>query len=230
VLDQGLDMTGVLDLRTLVVAAAMTGEHLRVIDDAHLVRICQHREQALHLAVRDGIVVKIEAHIGRLAGLHRHALDERIGLSGSASSLGASAEKASRTLRPSCPGQHRSAARPRHQASAWTLRSSKSVNRACAHDRARHHQIIRGLWRGTPIRHLVLSGAIATGPRRMVHPTAAGLVAPPGRALGVAPRLVRSKSGRDHSDCRQESELGSARTETNRAAAAGNSAHGRVRQ
>jgi len=38
------------------------------------------------------------------------------------------------------------------------------------------------------MRHVVLSGAIATGPRRMVHPTAAAfLVAPPGRALGVAP-------------------------------------------
>jgi hypothetical protein len=37
------------------------------------------------------------------------------------------------------------------------------------------------------MRHVVLSGAIATGPRRMVHPTApAGLIAPPGRALGVA--------------------------------------------
>ena len=70
------------------------------------------------------------------------------------------------------------------------------------------------------MRHVVLSGAIATGPRRMVHPTAAaGLVAPPGRALGgrAAPSvhsLVRSKSGRDHSGCRQEPELGSARTET----------------
>ena len=41
------------------------------------------------------------------------------------------------------------------------------------------------------MRHVVLSGAIATGPRRMVHPTAAaGLVAPPGRALGVAPRRL----------------------------------------
>jgi len=41
------------------------------------------------------------------------------------------------------------------------------------------------------MRHVVLSGAIATGPCRMVHPTAAaGLVAPPGRALGVAPRRL----------------------------------------
>ena len=41
------------------------------------------------------------------------------------------------------------------------------------------------------MRHVVLPGAIATGPRRMVHPTAAaGLVAPPGRALGGAPRRL----------------------------------------
>jgi hypothetical protein len=41
------------------------------------------------------------------------------------------------------------------------------------------------------MRHVVLSGAIATGSRRMVHPTApAGLIAPPGRALGVAPRRL----------------------------------------
>ena len=47
------------------------------------------------------------------------------------------------------------------------------------------------MWRGTLMRHVVLSGAIATGPRRMVHPTAAaGLVAPPGRALGVTPRRL----------------------------------------
>src|SRR5438445_445914 len=47
------------------------------------------------------------------------------------------------------------------------------------------------MWRGTLMRHVVLSGAIATGPRRMVHPaTAARLVAPPSRALGVAPRRL----------------------------------------
>jgi hypothetical protein len=41
------------------------------------------------------------------------------------------------------------------------------------------------------MRHVVLSGAITTGPRRMVHPTTpAGLIAPPGRALGVAPRRL----------------------------------------
>ena len=73
-------MGGILDLRPLVVAAAMADEHLRAIDDAHLVRIGQHGEQALHLGVWDGIVVEVEAHIGCFAGLHRHALDERIGV------------------------------------------------------------------------------------------------------------------------------------------------------
>jgi hypothetical protein len=73
-------MGGILDLRHLVVAAAMADEHLRAIDDAHLVRIGQHGEQALHLGVRYGIIVEVEAHIGGLAGLRRHALDERIGV------------------------------------------------------------------------------------------------------------------------------------------------------
>ena len=41
------------------------------------------------------------------------------------------------------------------------------------------------------MRHVLLSGAIATGPRGMVHPAAAAsLVAPPSRALSVAPRRL----------------------------------------
>jgi hypothetical protein len=41
------------------------------------------------------------------------------------------------------------------------------------------------------MRHVVLSGAIATGPRGMVHPTAAaGLIPPAGGTLGVAPRRL----------------------------------------
>ena len=41
------------------------------------------------------------------------------------------------------------------------------------------------------MRHVLLSGAIATGPRCMVHPAApAFLVAPPSRALSVAPRRL----------------------------------------
>ena len=50
----GAYMGGILDLRPLVVAAAMADEHLHAIDDAHLVRIGEHGEQALHLGVRDG--------------------------------------------------------------------------------------------------------------------------------------------------------------------------------
>lgn len=45
--------------------------------------------------------------------------------------------------------------------------------------------------RGTLMRHVVLSGAIASGPCRMAHPTAAaGLVAPAGRALSGAARRL----------------------------------------
>ena len=80
VLDQGLDMGGILDLRPAVVAAGMAGEHLRAIEDAHLGGVGQHREQALHVGVRNGIVVEIKPHVGGLAGLHRYALHGRIGI------------------------------------------------------------------------------------------------------------------------------------------------------
>ena len=42
--DQGLDMLGLLDLRALVVAAAMAGQHMGAIDDADLMRVGQHRQ------------------------------------------------------------------------------------------------------------------------------------------------------------------------------------------
>jgi len=86
----------------------MADEHLPAIDDANLVGIGQHGEQALHLGVRDGIIVEVEAHMGVLPAFTA-TRSMRWGLSGNASSLGASAAKTSRTLRVSCPGQHRSA-------------------------------------------------------------------------------------------------------------------------
>ena len=73
-------MGGILDLGALVVAAAMAGENLGAVDDAHLVRVGQHGEQALHLGVGDRVVVEIEAHIGRLADLDGDALEQRIGI------------------------------------------------------------------------------------------------------------------------------------------------------
>ena len=66
-----------LDLRAAVVAARMAGEHLRAIDDAHLVRVGEHRQRAANVRVRDGVVVQVEADIRRLADLDRDALEQR---------------------------------------------------------------------------------------------------------------------------------------------------------
>ena len=65
-----------------VVAAAMAGEHLRAIDDAHLVRVGEHRQHPPHMGVRHGVVVQVEADIGRLADLDRDALEQRRGIVG----------------------------------------------------------------------------------------------------------------------------------------------------
>jgi hypothetical protein len=103
--------------------------------------------------------------------------------------------------------------------------------------RARHHQIIRAMWRGTLMRHVLLSGAIATGPRRMVHSTAAaGLVAPASRALGGVPRrlcttlcAVNLAAIAVTAD-QHLSHAAHAQKQPAVVVAAGNSAHGRVRQ
>src|SRR5436190_16117812 len=58
------------------------------------------------------------------------------------------------------------------------------------------HNIIRGPRRGTLMRHVLLLGTIATGPRRMGQATAAaGLVALAGSALGVMSGLLRTAAG-----------------------------------
>ena len=77
VVDQRLDMGGVLDLRALVVAAPVTGQDMDTIDDAQLLRVRQHRQRALHIGSRHGIVVEVKANVGRLADLDRHALMHR---------------------------------------------------------------------------------------------------------------------------------------------------------
>ena len=79
-LDQGLDMGGILDLGALVVTASMTGEDVRAVDNAHLVEIGEHRERAPHMGVRDGIIVQIEADIRCLAGGDGHPLKQRVGV------------------------------------------------------------------------------------------------------------------------------------------------------
>ena len=78
--DEGLQMGGILDLGSLVVTAAMAGEDLGAVDDAHLIGIGEHGEQALHLGMGDRVIVEIEADIGCLAGLDGDALQQRIGI------------------------------------------------------------------------------------------------------------------------------------------------------
>ena len=45
------DMGGILDLGALVVAAAMAGEDLAAVDDAHMNEVGEHGERASHLAM-----------------------------------------------------------------------------------------------------------------------------------------------------------------------------------
>src|SRR6202162_2746638 len=113
-LDQGLDMGGVLDLGALVVTASMTGEDVLAIDNAYLMGIGEHGERAPHVGVGDGIIIQIETDIWRLAGGDGHPLEQWVGVIRNFSRSCASAAKASRTLRLFCSGQGRSAARPRH--------------------------------------------------------------------------------------------------------------------
>ena len=127
VVDQRLDVGGVLDLRALVVAAPMAGEHRR-----------RRRRCVPHAGRRapsgragrgmgDRIIVQIEADIGRLADRDRDMLEQRRRVVRQRQQAGASSANASRTLRAGSSGQRRSAAGPLHQASAWALRSSRSV-------------------------------------------------------------------------------------------------------
>ena len=45
-LDQRLDVGGLFDLRALVVTARVRREHRRAVDDAHLMWIGEHRQNA----------------------------------------------------------------------------------------------------------------------------------------------------------------------------------------
>jgi hypothetical protein len=49
--DKRGDMGGILELGALVVAAAMAGEDLAAVDDAHVIEVGEHGEQASHLAM-----------------------------------------------------------------------------------------------------------------------------------------------------------------------------------
>ena len=70
VLDQGLDVWGIFDLRPAIEAARVHGNDLGAIHDAHAAQRGQDLEGAAYTGVRDRVVVQIEAHVGRLGGPH----------------------------------------------------------------------------------------------------------------------------------------------------------------
>lgn len=69
------DMRGIFDLRTLVIAALMTGQHLCAIDDAHFIRIGEYGQDASHMIMPHRIIVQIEAYIGCFSDRHFDAFE-----------------------------------------------------------------------------------------------------------------------------------------------------------
>ena len=134
VVEQSLDVGGVFDLRPLVVAARMAGENVRAVGDAHLMRVSEHGQNVPDMRVRDRIVVEVEADIGRLADRDRDTLEQR-------RRIVRQSQQSRRfvgeywAVRSGSSGQRRSAAGPLHQASAWALRSSRSVKLRAAKKR-----------------------------------------------------------------------------------------------
>ena len=66
-LDQRLDVAGLLDLRAAVVAARMAGKHRATVDNAYLMRVGEHRQHAPNMSMGYRVVVEIKTNIGRLA-------------------------------------------------------------------------------------------------------------------------------------------------------------------
>jgi hypothetical protein len=68
------DVSRILHLLALVVAARMRGDDIGAVQDPDLGRTGHHRECALHVGGRNAVVVAVETHIGCLAGADRLAL------------------------------------------------------------------------------------------------------------------------------------------------------------
>lgn len=68
----------IFDLLALVVAARLTGQDLSGVGDADCAGIGEHRQPSPHMGVRNGVVVEVEADIGRFARLDRDLLDQEI--------------------------------------------------------------------------------------------------------------------------------------------------------
>jgi hypothetical protein len=58
-------------------AARMAGEHRAAVNDAHLMRVGEHRQHATNIRMGYRIVIQIEADIGRFADANGNALEQR---------------------------------------------------------------------------------------------------------------------------------------------------------
>ena len=138
---QGLDVSGVFYLLAAVKGAGVRGEHGVGVEHAHGLEGSRDEERAPHMVVRDRVIIPIEAH-GVLPTLISRRSSVGKGLSGKVRSFGRSAWKTSPTVRCRSSGQGRSAARVRHHASAWALRSARSRNRRAAKKLSRAKRIV----------------------------------------------------------------------------------------
>src|SRR5580704_4652631 len=78
VIDESLDVGGVLDPLAPAVTAPMAGQDPRPIDDAHPVGISQYGQRSPHMAVWHRVIVLIEADVRCLANCDRHLLNDWI--------------------------------------------------------------------------------------------------------------------------------------------------------
>jgi len=78
VIEQRLEMFFLLDLCPAVPTAPMAGQHDGTVEHAQALGLGQHRQRAPYMSVGDGVVVEVEANVGRLAGMDLHTLGHRV--------------------------------------------------------------------------------------------------------------------------------------------------------
>ena len=83
------DVGGVLDLLAPVDRARMGGEDGAGVEDAHGLQRGRDEESSSDVAVRDGVVVAVESHVGRFADLHLDTFFAGEGVVGELEQVGA---------------------------------------------------------------------------------------------------------------------------------------------
>ena len=74
VCDEGFEVVLVFDLLITVEGPRMSGDERLPVEESHGVKAGEQHQGALHVGVRDGVVVEIEAHVGGFTHAHLEAL------------------------------------------------------------------------------------------------------------------------------------------------------------